>query len=78
MWMLQSFLEGRTKLSREEIQRQVWNRDWGSITYTDTKPRDCCVCEKVLADRILIQLSPKRLCQNLSNTEADAHSQPLD
>ena len=25
-----------------------------------------------------IQMSPERLCQNLTNTEADACSQPLD
>jgi hypothetical protein len=27
---------------------------------------------------ILIQLSPERLCQCLTNTEVDAHSHPLD
>jgi hypothetical protein len=47
MWMLQSFLEGRTKYSREEIWKQREEqglqemplRDcltWGSIPYTDT------------------------------------------
>ena len=30
------------------------------------------------SDRILIQLSPKRLCQILTNTDGDAHSQPSD
>jgi hypothetical protein len=33
---------------------------------------------KVFADRILIQLSPERLYQSLTNTEADNSSQPLD
>jgi hypothetical protein len=27
---------------------------WGSIPYTDTKPRHYCGCHKVLADRSLI------------------------
>jgi hypothetical protein len=34
--------------------------------------------QEVLADRSLIHLSPERLCQSLTNTEADAHSQALD
>jgi len=50
MWMLQSFLEGRTKYSREETQGQRVeqilkeerpSRDctiWGSTPYADTKP----------------------------------------
>jgi hypothetical protein len=36
------------------------------------------VCVKVLADKSLIWLSPERLCQSLTNTEEEAHSQPLD
>ena len=35
-------------------------------------------CHQVLADRSLIWLSPKRLCQCQINTEVDAHSHPLD
>ena len=31
-----------------------------------------------LLTRSLIQLSPERLCQGLTNTEVDAHSHPLD
>jgi hypothetical protein len=31
---------------------------------------------KVLADRSLIQLSPERLYQILTNTDMEAHSQP--
>jgi hypothetical protein len=50
----------------------------GSIPYTVNKTRHYCESQKVLADRSLIQLSPERLCQSLTNTEADAHSQPLD
>jgi hypothetical protein len=33
---------------------------------------------EVLADRNLIWLSPERFCQNLTNTEEDACSQPMD
>jgi hypothetical protein len=87
--MLQSSLEGERKYSREEIGRQnVEQRlkekpsrgcpTWGPIPYTDTKPKHYCGCQEVLADRSLIQLSPERLCQCLTNTEADSHSQPLD
>jgi hypothetical protein len=32
----------------------------------------------MLADRSLIYLSPERLCQSLTYTDMDAHSQPLD
>ena len=44
-----------------------------------TKPRHYCRCQEVLADRSLIQLAvSERLYQSLTNTEVDAHSQPLD
>jgi hypothetical protein len=67
-WMLQSFLEGRTKYSWEEIWRQCVEqrlkerpfRDcptWGSIPYTVTKPRHFCGCQEELADRSLIAIS---------------------
>ena len=49
-----------------------------SPIYTDTKPRYYCGLQKVLSDRSLIELSPGRLCQNLTNTEVDACSQLLD
>ena len=32
----------------------------------------------VLAERSLIELCPERLCQILTNTDVNAHSQPLD
>jgi hypothetical protein len=51
---------------------------WGSTPYTVTKPGHYCGCWEVLADRSLIRLSPERLCHSLTNTEADACSQPLD
>jgi len=62
MWMLQSFLEGGTKYSWEEIQGQWvehWvkerpSRDcptWGFIPYAATKPSHYCWCQEVLADR---------------------------
>jgi len=50
----------------------------GSIPYTTTKPRQYCRCQEVHADRSLIELSPERLGQSLTNTEVDAHSQPLN
>jgi hypothetical protein len=64
VWMLQSFLEEGTKYSKEEIQRQNVeqrlkerpSRDcptWGSIPYTDTKPRHYCGCQEVCADKSL-------------------------
>jgi hypothetical protein len=51
---------------------------WGSSPYTVTKHRCYCGYQQVLADRSLIWLSPESLCQSLTNTEADALSQPLD
>jgi len=48
---------------------------WGFIAYRDTKPRHYCRCQELLADRSLIQLSSERLCQSLTNTEVNAHSQ---
>jgi hypothetical protein len=51
---------------------------WGSIPYTVTKPGRYCGCWEVLADRNPIWMSSERLCQSLTNTEVDAHSQPLD
>jgi hypothetical protein len=49
---------------------------WGSIPYTDTKPRHYCRCQEMLADRSLIQLLLRGF-QSLVNTKADACSQPL-
>jgi hypothetical protein len=46
------------------------------IHLTCRQPRHYCRCQEVLADRSLIQLSPERLCQILTNTDADAGSQP--
>jgi hypothetical protein len=87
--MIQFFLEGGTKYSQKEIQRQSVEQNmkkrpsrdcptWGFIPYTDTKSRHYCDCQEVLADRSLIWLSPEKLCQSLTNTKADAHSQSLD
>ena len=53
VWILQFFLEGRTKYSRQEIWRERVeqrvkerpSRDcstWGSISHADTKPRHYC------------------------------------
>jgi hypothetical protein len=65
VWMLQSFLEGGTKHSQEEIRGQNVEqrlkerlpRDcsaWGSIPYIVTKPRHYYGCQEVHADRGLI------------------------
>jgi hypothetical protein len=77
------------KHSEEEIWRQSVeqrlkkrpSRDcptWGFIPYIATKPGCYCGCQEVLADRSLIWLSPERLYQSLTNTEEEAHSQPLN
>jgi hypothetical protein len=50
----------------------------GIHPYTVTKPRLYCGCQQVLPDRSLTELSPEKLCQCQTNTEVDAHSQPLD
>ena len=47
-------------------------------TYTVPKNQTLLSVQEVLSDGRLIRLSPERLCQRLTNTEADAHSQPLD
>ena len=86
MWMLQCFLEGRTKYSQKEIWRQSVqqrlkkrpSRDcptWKSIPFPAIKPGHYCGCWEVLADRSLIWLFPERLCQSLTKTEAESHSQ---
>jgi hypothetical protein len=49
-----------------------------SIPYAETKPTHYCGCQEELADRSLIQLSPERFCQILTNTDGDACSQPSD
>jgi hypothetical protein len=82
MWVERnSFLGIRTKYSWEQIWRQSVeqrlkerpNRDcptWGSILIQSSNP--------VHPYRSLIQLSPERPCQILTNTKADAHRQQLD
>ena len=54
--------------------KEMPSRDYptcASIPHADTKPRYYCWCQEKLADRSLIQLSPVRLCQSLTNTDAD-------
>ena len=43
---------------------------WVSFPHADTKPRHYCKCQEVLTGRSLIQLSPERLCQILTNRDA--------
>jgi hypothetical protein len=89
VWILQSFLERRTKYPLEEIQRYSLGQKlkgrpssdcptWGSFPYKVTKLRHYYGCQQVLTDRSLIWLSPERLCQCLTNTEVDAHSHPME
>jgi hypothetical protein len=40
---------------------------WAPIPYTDTKLRNYGGCQEVLVDRSLIQLSPERICQSLTD-----------
>jgi hypothetical protein len=66
---------------RDKVRSRNWRPSsdsptWGSIPYMVTKPRHYCGCRQVLANRSLIELSPERLCQFLTNTEVDAHSHP--
>jgi hypothetical protein len=84
VWILQFFLEGRTKYSRQEIWRERVeqrvkerpSRDcptWEYIPYKETKPRYYCGCQEVLVDRSLIELSPERLCQMLTAIHRTEH-----
>ena len=82
--MLQSYLEGVNKIIKEIQGQRVDQRmkerpprdclTWGSILNADNKPRHYCRSQELLADRSLIKLSPERLYQILSNTDADTHS----
>jgi hypothetical protein len=64
--------EGETK--GKAIQRLT---HLGIHPYTVTKCRHYCGYQKVHADWSLTLLFPEGLCQSLTNTEVDAHSQPL-
>lgn len=90
--MLQSFLEEGTKYSWEEIWKESVeqrlkespSRDFPSwdLSYIQTPNLDTIVeTKKCLLTGALYQpilLSPEKLCQSLTNKEADACSQPLD
>jgi hypothetical protein len=72
---------GNMETSKEQRLKERPSKDfptWGSIPYIVAKPGCYCGCWEVLVDRSLICVSPDRLCQNLTNTEADARSQPLE
>jgi hypothetical protein len=82
-------LRKRNKILTEEIWRQSVqqrvnerpSRDFptlGCSPYTVAKPGCYYKCWEVLAEGILIWLSPEILCQSLTNTEVDACSQPLN
>ena len=72
------------KKRKQNTQEEIWRKIMGSsptrgsIPYTLNKLGYNCGCWEVLADRTLIQVSPEKLCQSLTNTEADACSQTLD
>jgi hypothetical protein len=71
---------GNKEQTVEQRQKKRPSRDcptWGSTPYTVAKSGCFCGFLQVLADGSLIWLSPERLCQSLTNTEVDAHSQPL-
>jgi hypothetical protein len=80
LWVLQSFLEGGTNYSREEIWGQSLEQRLRKGHPETAPPGDPSHIQTpnpdTIADRSLIWLSPERLCQNLTNTEV--HSQPLD
>jgi hypothetical protein len=75
---------GLKEIQRQRMEKGLKERiyrdcpTWGSIPHADTKPRHYCGCLEELADRSLVQLSPERLCQILTNTNAEAYSQPSD
>ena len=65
----------------EQRQKERTHRDyptWRSITNADTTARHYFGWQKLFTNSSLIQLSPERLCQILTNTDMDAHSQPLN
>lgn len=49
-----------------------------SIPSADTKPWHCCWCQDILANRSLVWLLSERLCQHLTKTDADTHSQQME
>jgi hypothetical protein len=65
----------------EQRQKERTHRDyptWRSIPNADTTPRHYCGWPEVFTNSSLIQLSPERLCQILTNTDMDAHIQPMN
>jgi len=54
---------------------------WKKLKFNISRPIWLLIsvqCQEVHADRSLKQLSSERLCQSMTNTEADARSQPLN
>jgi hypothetical protein len=45
--------------------------------YTTTKAGHYFGCQEVISDGIQIWLSPEMLCQSLTSTKDEVHSQPL-
>ena len=52
--------------------------DLGDLSHIQSPNSDAIVDDEVLADRILVWVSPERLCQSLTNKEAGGCDQPLD
>jgi hypothetical protein len=82
-------LRRKSKYSQEQIWRlsvkqrlkERPRRDcptWGSIPYTNTKPRHYFECQEVHAEKSLILLFPERSFQSLTNTGVDVCCLPLD
>jgi hypothetical protein len=66
----------------QEIWRKygdkVWSRDGRKGHPETAPPGERSHIQPPNPDGSLIWLSPERLCQRLTNTEANTHSQPLD
>jgi hypothetical protein len=63
-----------TKCKAETEGKVIQRLPHLGIPYPVTKPRHYCGCQEVLAEGILILLSPERLCQSLTNTEVNTLS----
>jgi hypothetical protein len=73
--------KGKTGTKMEQRLKEELSGDhptWESILSADTKPQHCCCCQEVLVNRNLIWLLLRTFCQQLTNADVDAWSQPSD